>query len=288
MSEKNRIMRYTQGEKGGTLQHYDMEPDIFKLFLDPYMKYSSGLYLSGDESLAEAQVQKMEFIAEQLGIRDGQHILDVGCGWGSLLLFAAQRFSCKGHGVTPAPKQVEYLHQKASEWGIAHLVHADASHFQDLSLPQKKFNAITFIGSIVHIDDKPGVLQECYRLLKPGGKIYISETCFRNRQKYKEFSNRPGTSFVREEVFGWGSLVPFSEILSALEDANFSLTALADLTAHYHRTIEDWMRNIRVSYERLEATRPGVAKKLLQLFEIANAGWGFTTKHYAVVASKKR
>jgi cyclopropane-fatty-acyl-phospholipid synthase len=287
-TEKTKTMRYAEGEKGGTLQHYDLEPAIFELFLDPYMKYTCGLYPYGNESLAEAQIRKMEFIAQQLDISGGEHVLDVGCGWGSLLLFLAQRFSCRGWGVTPAPKQVDYVRKRASESGLTDLIRVDEAHFQDLNLPSETFNAVTFIGCIIHIDDKRGVLQECYRLLKPKGRIYISGVYFKNRQKYEEFSNRPGTRFVREEVFGWGKMVPLSVIISGLEDAGFSLTGLKDLTSHYRRTIQDWMHNIERNRTSLEAIHPGIADNLLRYLEISNLGWGFTSKHYAVVATKQR
>jgi cyclopropane-fatty-acyl-phospholipid synthase len=281
-------MRYSEGEKGRTLQHYDLEPQIFELFLDPYMKYSSGLYLSGHESLAEAQVQKMNFVARQLELKGGEQVLDMGCGWGSLLIFLAERYGCHGWGITPAANQVEFLRNRATARQVAHLIRAEVTHIQEAHFPAEAFDAITFLGSIVHMDDKSSILRESYRLLKHKGRIYISETCFRNRKHFEEFTNRPASVFVREEVFGWGSLVPVSEIIAALEDAGFSLTGLTDLTNHYHRTIEQWMENINKNRARLEAIRPAITDKLLRLFEVANAGWGFTAKHYAVVATKKR
>jgi len=288
MPKTAQAMRFAQGEQGKTLQHYDLEPEIFELFLDPYMKYTSGLYPSGNESLAEAQLLKMDFIAQQLGISGGEQVLDVGCGWGSLLLFLAQHFSCQGWGVTPAPNQVNYVRQKAAAMGLDQLIRVEQAHFQDLSLKSANFDAISFVGCISHINDKQGVLQECHRLLKPKGKIYISESCFRNRQKYQEFSESPGMRFVRDEVFGWGSLEPLSVILGALEDAGFSLAGLTDLTDHYYHTIQDWMDNIRKNRIALEAIHPGIADKLLRYLDLSNVGWGFTTKHYAVVATKKR
>lgn len=288
MPEAMTAMKYAPGEQGGTLQHYDLEPRIFEQFLDPYMKYTCGLYPTGNESLAEAQRHKMVFIAQQLGICGGERVLDVGCGWGSLLLFLAQQLSCRGLGVTPASKQADYVRKKAFEWQLEPLIQVEQAHFQDLQLAPASFDAIAFVGSIIHMHDQPGVLQECYRLLKPKGRIYISESCFRNRQKYEEFSNRPSSRFVQDEVFGWSSMVPLSDIITALEDAGFSLTALTDLTGHYQRTIRDWMHNIQQNYDSLEATHSGIAAKLLRYLEIVNTGWGFTIKHHAVVATKKR
>ncbi|CAA9562407.1 Cyclopropane-fatty-acyl-phospholipid synthase [uncultured Synechococcales cyanobacterium] len=288
MSEAVTTIKYAPGEQGGTLQHYDLEPEVFEQFLDPYMKYTCGLYLSGKESLAEAQRQKMAFIAQKLGICGGERVLDVGCGWGSLLLFLAQQFSCQGWGVTPAPNQAKYILKKASDWHLATQIRVEQAYIQNLRLPAASFDAVTFVGCISHMSDKLGILQACYRALKPKGTIYISESCFRNPQKYKEFSESPGMRFVRDEVFGWGSLEPLSVIVSAVEDAGFSLTGLTDLTSHYQRTILDWMHNIKRNQASLEAIHPGIADKLLRYLELSNIAWGFTTKHYAIVATKKR
>ncbi len=281
-------VKLLDGERGRTNQHYDLSPQVFRLFLDPSLKYSSALYLHDADSLEQAQRRKMEFIAAQLGLEGGEYILDIGCGWGSLICLLAERYSCRAVGVTPSPQQAAYIRDKAERLGLSERIRVEVTHFQETSFPRSSFDAIALVGSIVHMMDKRGALAECYRLCRQRGRVYLSETCFRNRVMCQEFAERPGTAFVRDRIFGWGELLPLSTYIAWLEDAGFSLCSLTDLTAHYARTIEAWRENVLRSRQTLEALQPGIVEDLLRYFDIANAGWGYTTKQYAVVAARTR
>ena len=147
---------------------------------------------------------------------------------------------------------------------------------------------MSFVGSITHFPDKPGALAKAWSLLKPTGNVYLSETCFCNAAKRQEFESRPGTKFVLLETFGWAELITVSDYVRYFEDAGFSLRGLTDLTAAYHRTIEIWSENAERNSAALDAIEPGLSARLLKYFEISNAGWGYTSKQYAVVASKRR
>jgi len=94
--------------------HYDQDPRIFQFFLDPAMKYSPGLFPEGTEDLETAQIKKMHFIAQQLGIEGEERVLDVGCEWGGLVCFLAKEYRCAVVGVTPAPRQADYIRARAS------------------------------------------------------------------------------------------------------------------------------------------------------------------------------
>jgi cyclopropane-fatty-acyl-phospholipid synthase len=280
-------MQLSEAERQ-TKQHYDLDPRIFALILDRTLKYSPGLYRQETDSLDQAQALKLEFIAEQLGLRGGERVLDIGCGWGSLVCFLAERYGCRVLGVTPSPPQATYIRQRAAELGIADRIALEVSHFQETTLPARSFDAIALVGSMNHVADTGGVLAECYRLCRARGRLYLSSTCFRSREKRKEFYARSGTVFVREGIFGWGDTVPVSQLVEGLEDAGFSLVGLTDLTAHYARTVADWRRNAERSREALDAIEPGLVDRFLTYFDIANAGWGYTMKHYAVVATRQR
>jgi cyclopropane-fatty-acyl-phospholipid synthase len=93
---------------------------------------------------------------------------------------------------------------------------------------------------------------------------------------------------VRDQIFGWGELIPLSAYVEHLEEAGFSLRGLTDLTSHYARTIDAWQQNVQRNRDALEDLQPGVTEQLLRYFEISNAAWGFSTKQYAVVACKCR
>ena len=276
-----------------TNQHYDLDPEIFALFLDARRKYSSGLYDSPEDTLDEAQERKLHFVARRLGLRGGERLLDIGCGWGSVVLFMATEYQCEVVGISPAPRQLEYINERARQLGVADRVHTRLGHFEEADpdsgeLRTGSFDAVTMLGSIVHMPDLVGVYRKARQMLRRDGSIYVSESCFRNGAARDRFAEQDGTLFVRDAIFGWGDMRPLSDLVRAAEDAGLSVTALDDLTDHYRRTIEDWLVNVRQRTDEIDAVRPGTAAQLAHYLEIANAGWGYTTKHYALTCRRSR
>lgn len=271
-----------------TNQHYDLDPAIFEQFLDPLRKYSSALYESPHDTLAEAQERKLRFVAGRLGLRGGERLLDAGCGWGSLILFMAREFGCDTLGVSPAPRQHEFIAQRAAELGLTSRVRSQVGHFERMELPERHFDAVTMLGSIVHMPDLDEVFRRCKTIIRRGGTLYVSESCFRNERARAEFASRPGTRYVSEGIFGWGDARPLSTLVKSAEDAGFSVISVDDLTEHYRRTIEDWLANVHSSREKLEEIESGLTDRLAHYLEVANAGWGYTTKHYALVCRNAR
>ncbi|MFH9005885.1 SAM-dependent methyltransferase [Streptomyces afghaniensis] len=270
-----------------TNQHYELPPAVFEAFLDDRLKYSSALYRSPDATLEEAQTAKLHFVAERLALTGGERLLDVGCGWGSLALFMAQEYGCRVTAVTPSAPQARYVGDLAERHGLTRLVDVRVGSFSELE-PTGRYDAVTMLGSIVHMPDREAVLRKAYALLERRGRLYLSESCFRNAEAYEEFDGRPGTRHVTRSVFGFADMVPLSVLVQAAEAAGFSLTSLDDLTAHYHRTIEEWERRAQANRDRIEAAAPGMAEPLVRYLRTANAGWGYTTKHYALTALKAR
>jgi cyclopropane-fatty-acyl-phospholipid synthase len=277
-----------EGEGGSTNGHYDQEPRVFGLFLDPTLKYSSGIYASDTDDLALAQQQKLDYIAEQLAAAPGKRFLDIGCGWGSLAFHLADKYGCDVVGLTPAPHQAEYIRERAHERGLANRVTVKVTHFQETRLPDKSFDGASLVGSIVHMMDKASVVAETYRICKPKGRLYLSESCYRNAARKAEFETRPGSLHVANSIFGLVDMPPVSNYARYMEDAGYSLIGLRDLTADYHRTIEDWRANLIRNKAQFESHAPGEWDKYIRYFEAANAGWGFTTKHYAIIGARSR
>ncbi|MFG1795914.1 SAM-dependent methyltransferase [Nocardia sp. NPDC049149] len=271
-----------------TNQHYDLDPDIFGQFLDPLRKYSSALYTSPTDTLEQAQRHKLRFVADRLGLRGGEQLLDVGCGWGSLILFMAEEFGCDTTGISPAPRQHEYIAEQAAARGVSARVHTTVGHFERLDLPARSVDAVTLLGSIVHMPDLGEIFRRARAVLRRDGTLYVSESCFRNAKARTAFDSKVGTEFLRNNIFGFGELRPLSELIAGAEDAGFSIIAVDDLTDHYRRTIEDWIANVNAAAERIDAHGPGQAAALRHYLEIANAGWGYTTKHYALTCRKAR
>lgn len=261
---------------------------MFGLFLDPLRKYSAGIYERADDTLAEAQLRKLRFVARRLGLRGGERLLDIGCGWGSLVLFMASEYDCQVVGISPAGRQHEFIAGRAAELGVADRVDIRSGHFESTDFGEERFDAITMLGSIVHMPDLAGVYRKARSILRPKGSLYVSESCFRNAEMHERFDTRDGTQFVRDAIFGWGDMRPLSELVRAAEDAGLSISSVDDLSDGYRRTIEDWLVNVRANRQRIDEIQPGMADQLIHYLEVANAGWGYTTKHYALVCRRSR
>jgi cyclopropane-fatty-acyl-phospholipid synthase len=310
------------GERGGAVpgsavaadasnHHYDLPPRIFELFLDESLKYSVGLFERpgredhddrpgrealerDDDTLEAAQLRKLEFIARELRVGPGARVLDVGCGWGSLVGFLARR-GCRVTGITPSPRQAEFIERRSREVLAAPgagSVTVLRGTFEDqvgtAELAERSFDAIAFVGSIVHLPDKAAALARAHRLLAHHGRLYLSETCFRSEKRYAQFSTSAEFGFIRDEIFGWGDCVPVSRYVAQLESAGFSLAGMVDLTANYRRTIEEWRRRAERNRTGIDEICPGYTDRLLRYFDICNASWGFTTKQYALTAARER
>jgi cyclopropane-fatty-acyl-phospholipid synthase len=275
-----------------TNQHYDLDPRVFGVFLDPSRKYSSGWYTDpadpDGESLEAAQQRKMDLVADLVRARPGARILDIGSGWGALVLHLAGERGCDVTGISPAPKQAEFVTALAAERRLAARARVVTGSFEEAADLPRGLDAVTALGSVVHMPDLPAVFAKARGLLRREGRMYVSESCFRNAAIRARFDAVPGTRFVRSTVFGNGELRPLSELVSAAEDAGFSIETTLDLTAHYRRTIAQWIEGVRRGAAELDAVEEGMAARLEHYLEVANAGWGYTTKHYALVLRNAR
>jgi cyclopropane-fatty-acyl-phospholipid synthase len=271
-----------------TNQHYDLDPRIFALFLDPTRKYSAGLYRDDADDLATAQRRKLAFVTGRLAVHGGGRVLDVGCGWGAVTLHLAGEHGCRVTGVTPAARQRDHVLTTAADQGLGGLVEVHHGTIEEFTAPRASFDAAAALGSVVHVPDLPGVLARVRRLLRRGARCYVSESCFRNADIAAAFDDRPATEFVRHEIFGNGRLRPLSELVAAAETAGFSVEAVDDLTDDYRRTIEDWIAGIAAHADRIDALSPGTSARLTEYLHVANAGWGYTTKHYGLTLRNAR
>lgn len=270
-----------------TNRHYELPTAFFAAYLDRRLKYSSGLYEHPGATLDEAQTAKLHFVARRLGLSAGGRVLDIGCGWGSLILFMAAEYDCRATGVTPSATQAAYITERAEELGVADKIQVELGSFGRLGLDDR-YDAVTMLGSIIHMPGRTAVLEKATGLLRRGGVLYLSESCFRNWRTYQEFSARPGTRHVTEGIFGFADMVPLSALVEAVESTGLSLTSLTDLTAHYRRTIADWEARAAANRDQVEQAAPGMFDPLIRYLQTASAGWGYTTKHYALTAAKVR
>jgi len=270
-----------------TNRHYELPTEVFAAFLDPRLKYSSALYRHEGVPLDDAQTAKLHFVADRLGVTTGDRVLDVGCGWGSLVLFLAQEYGCQVTGVTLSRPQAAYVERLAEQSGVRGRVDVRLGPFIESEVAGQ-FDAVAMLGSIVHMPDRTRALRKAHRLLRREGRLYLSETCFRNGAVHQELAKLPGQRQVTDAMFGLADMVPLSTLVEGVETAGFSVTGVTDLTSHYQRTTQDWESRVVANRAAIDRIAPGLSEQLIRYLGTATAGWGHTTKHYAMTASKSR
>ncbi|MBS3766023.1 class I SAM-dependent methyltransferase [Candidatus Bipolaricaulota bacterium] len=264
MSTKN--TDHVRREKEKVSEHYDIDPQVFRSFLDKDMNYSCAYFEEGSEGLDEAQRRKMDLIAEKIDLCPGDELLDVGCGWGNALLYYAENYGCRTTGLTIAENQAEEIRRKAEERNLAELVTVEVEHYQAAFLTKKNFDAITFIGSIIHMEDRAGAASLTHDLLKEGGRTLISETYVPHEDAVGD--NR-ASNFIAEEVFGYGNLITPGQEIRNLEEAGFELLGTQNITDHYVRTIDLWLDRVKNNKKEIDEVSSGESKKLRTYLTLA-------------------
>jgi len=230
--------------------HYDVSNEFFELFLGPTMVYSCAIWRDGEmKTLEQAQEEKLDTVARKLAIKEGERILDVGCGWGGFPLWAATKYGANVVGITLSPPQAEKARQRAEEAGVADRVDIRVMDYRDLSRTGEKFDAIASIGMVEHV----GASQiEVYAetlagLLDSGGRL-LNHGITRLRHTDAEAGD-----FSERYVFPDAAPLHLSRNLLALERAGFVTRHVEDFGMDYAETLKHWAQNLDDNLE--QATR---------------------------------
>jgi cyclopropane-fatty-acyl-phospholipid synthase len=220
--------------------HYDVSNEFFELFLGPTMVYSCAIFSRGATTLEQAQEEKLETVARKLGLKQGDRVLDVGCGWGGFPLWAATEHGASVLGITLSPPQAEMARQRAEEAGVADRVEIRVMDYRDLAGSGERFDAIASIGMVEHV----GAAQiEVYArtlagLLEPGGRL-LNHGITRLRHDDAEAG-----AFSERYVFPDAAPLHLSRNLLALERAGFVTHHVEDFAPDYAETLRHWARNL--------------------------------------------
>jgi cyclopropane-fatty-acyl-phospholipid synthase len=230
--------------------HYDVSNEFFELFLGPTMVYSCAIWRGGEKkTLEEAQEEKLDTVARKLDIKEGERVLDVGCGWGGFPLWAATKYGANVVGITLSPPQAEKGRQRAEEAGVGDKVEIRVMDYRDLAASGEKFDAVASIGMVEHV----GASQiEVYAetlasVLEPGGRLLNHGI---TRLRHTDAEAGP---FSERYVFPDAAPLHLSRNLLALERAGFVTHHVEDFGLDYAETLRHWAQNLDDNIE--EATR---------------------------------
>ena len=244
--------------------HYDVSNRFYEWVLGPSMAYTCAVYPAADSSLEEAQWTKHDLVARKLGLREGMRLLDVGCGWGGMVMHAAKHYGVRALGVTLSRKQAEWGQKKIAEAGLTDL--AEIRHLDYRDVVESGFDAVSSIGLTEHIGEAalPSYVRSLHEKLRPGGRLLnhcITRPDNRSSARVRGFFNR--------YVFPDGELLGPGHIVSAIHDNGFEVRHEENLREHYAKTLTAWCANLDEHWD--EAVRE-VGEERARVWRLYMAG----------------
>lgn len=242
-SRKNTL----EGSRENISAHYDLSNGLFENFLDPSMTYSGALFEDGD-SLERAQIRKLDALIERAEIGPEDHVLEIGCGWGSFAIRAALTTGCRVTGVTLSEEQLHYARERVREEGLESRVDLQLCDYRHLTGKYDKIVSVEMLEAVGH-ENQPVFLQTCDRLLKPGGKIAIQVITMADNH-YQEYLRE--ADWIQRYIFPGGCLVSLGHLESLLqEQTSLQMDTPLSMGGDYARTLQIWRKRFHQASENI-------------------------------------
>lgn len=235
-----RLHRNTRrNQQGYIAHHYDLGNDFYKLWLDQSLTYSCAYFSSPTQKLEDAQQRKIEHILRKLQLKSGHTLLDIGSGWGTLLITAAKKYGATGLGVTLSKEQLAHSTQAAKKAGVADKVTFELANYQELPIRGLTFDRIVSVGMFEHVgeDNHKDYYRAIDDMLKPSGLSVLHTITQQTEQ--------PSDPWIDKYIFPGGYIPSNREVTHALPNYNFRLLDYENLRLHYAMTLEEWQRRYR-------------------------------------------
>lgn len=219
--------------------HYDIGNDFYKLWLDETMSYSCGYFRHEDDSLYQAQVNKVDYILEKLYLKEGMSLLDIGCGWGFLLIEAAKKYGIHGLGITLSREQHDEFQRRIEAEGLSGQLEVKLMDYRDLEKTDLQFDRIVSVGMVEHVGrgNYQQFIDCAAHVLKPGGLFLL--------HFISALKEHPGDPWIKKYIFPGGVVPSLREMLTCMAEADFHTLDIENLRNHYNRTLLCWERNFR-------------------------------------------
>ena len=232
--------------------HYDVGNDFYELWLDPSMLYTCAYYRKESDDLATAQINKLDHICRKLRLQPGEHLLDIGCGWGGLVMHAAEHYGVDATGITLSAAQSDYAQQRIAERGLGDRCRVQMLDFRDLPA-NARFDKISSVGVTEHVPEnqQPAYFSRVFQALEPAG-LFLNhcEVSIRAARQTNRLGERIGRwlwkrdQFIDKYVFPDAKLVPLASVLGSAEAAGFEVRDVESLREHYIMTLRAWLRGL--------------------------------------------
>jgi cyclopropane-fatty-acyl-phospholipid synthase len=245
--------------------HYDLSNDFYRLLLDDHMAYSSAYFTRPSQSLHDAQTAKLDMICRKLDLKPGMQLLDVGCGWGSLILHAAHRYGVRATGITLSAQQRDFTVARAAERGLTDSVEVrlqDYRDFGNLPTSREAFDAVASVEMGEHVGERlyssyVGILD---RALRPGGRLLLQQ------MSRRADATPGGGAFIEAYIAPDMHMRPLWQTLRYLQDAGFEIRSVAAMREHYARTAEHWMNTLENRFDEFVALQGDEVARVWRLY----------------------
>ena len=246
-------------QKDEVSSHYDIGNDFYRLWLDDTLSYSCGYFKNPDDTLYDAQVNKVDYILEKLYLKEGMSLLDIGCGWGFLLIEAAKKYGINGVGITLSLEQHKKFSERIAEEGLEGQLTAELMDYRDLPKYGKTFDRIVSVGMVEHVGrDNYDLFLSCAdKVLNPKGLFllhYISA-----------LEEHPGDPWIKKYIFPGGMIPSLREMISLAASHRFYVIDVESLRRHYSKTLLCWDKGFR---EHLDEVREMFDDEFIRMWDL--------------------
>ena len=284
----HRFRRNTRdGSRRNIAAHYDLGNDFYRLFLDETMTYSSAVFSTPDQDLADAQRDKYRIIATNAGLKRGQHVLEIGTGWGGFALYAAGELGCRVTSVTISKAQLAMARARVHAAGLADLVDVQLRDYRDI---EGTFDAIVSIEMLEAVGAEyfGTFFEVCDRALRPGGRMSLQSITFPDAAYERQ---RRGANWIQTYIFPGGLCPSLAVIERSTQDTRLLITGVTDIAASYVLTLRAWRTRFMARLDEVRAM--GFDERFIRMWEyyLALSEAGFATgitQDLQIVLEKRR
>jgi cyclopropane-fatty-acyl-phospholipid synthase len=248
--------------------HYDVSNDFYRLWLDREMAYSCAYFAQPDQDIDGAQVNKFRHICRKLGLKPGMKLLDIGCGWGGLLMHAAKHHGVTGEGITLSRNQLALAQERIRAVGLQDKITVRLQDYREINQPEA-FDAVVSVGMVEHVGRKmlPEYFQQASRLLRPGG-LFLNHGIGLGPHPQPEQSG----SFIQQYVFPDTDLISIGDMLCFAEGVRLEVRDVESLREHYMMTLRHWVRRLEARHD--EALRH-VTESIFRVWQLYMSGCAY-------------
>ena len=238
--------------------HYDVGNDFYKLWLDDTMTYSCGYFKSQNDSLNDAQKNKVEHILKKLNLKEGETLLDIGCGWGELIITAAKKYKVKAMGVTLSTQQFEKVKKRIESEGLNELLEVQLTDYREIK--NRKFDRVVSVGMLEHVgkENLPEYFSAVSELLNDKGVSLLH--CITNT------SDSGTNSWINKYIFPGGYVPSIQELVNYMSEKNFNILDVENLRLHYGKTLECWAANFENAMPEIEKMKDETFIRMWRLY----------------------